>query len=1311
MDWVGRTADWLRDILARQSWADAWLPSINGTPDWAVVALAPSFIVLLAILVWVLGQAEQSRTRSDANEAISRDPRAEGTPTALAPPVRGSSQAAIALMPAALQEPASGLERTEVGGSALFKRASGVPAQNERVRKARVFISSTFRDMGIERHVLATQTFPALRRKFRAIGVEVQEVDLRWGVNQGDATLDICLAAVRRCNWFIGLIGQRYGTVLTDRSVMEELATLYPSLNHGLGRSLTELEIVEGVLYGEDVGRQAFFFERDPAWIETLPVTERETFEDQGSHAQIDDLKARVRNRVGAIHTYSTPQDVGAVVEAVLARALEAEFPSTEADPAEREHLLHVAYVRERLGVYVGGEGYLTKLDEWARSDGVSPVCVIGASGAGKSTLIAQWTTRQVRAGTSDFVFAHYLGASPDSADPIALMGRLWMYLNGVVEENLPAPGPETDIDQISLMLSDRLAAASAVAARTGSHIVIALDGLDKLPEAYRDLRWWPRTLPPHVRLIVSSLSDSTREAGRARGWNEFVVAPLDHTEQEQFIAETLASWDKNVFPAQRKARVLAHPLAGLPIFLKTILEELRVSAVNEILDSRLESYLEAKGMPDLFVRVLAQVESECGRDLVAKALSLIWASRAGLEEDDIMVLCEATPLAWERLRNRLGDAFRDVRGRVAFSHDFLRHAVEMRYLADDGANLRAHEVLARHYEQREPDERQAEELPYQWRQAQAWGELERVLTDMDRFAVLRERGDTELLSHWVALSAHGRECEPLLCAALSAAIGDCGTWSEDDAYLAQSVEAFLSFAGATKDLHRQLAQWCVDAGRRLFGEDSDATLISMHNLALAFWVRGELESAQKLFKETVEASTRVKGAEHVNTLAAISKLAETLADLGDLEGAQRLEEQALEARTRVRGPEHPETLLSQYNLAVTLDRRGHYKRAHDLHARVLETSLRNDGPEHPNTLTAMNGMAQSLRNLRDLEGAERLERTAFETRVRIQGADHPHTVVAMMNLAATLRDRGNLEASEDLHRQAAAAVTRTLGGDHPYTLSTLTGLAETLRRRGDFTGARGIYEKVLEARVRILGPDHVSTLSSLNNLALSLKDLGLLAEAQTLFEDVLARLTDRRGAENPTTLMAMTNLGETLYEIGDTVRARTVLETAHAARQRVLGLDHPDTWQSGNSLARCLRDIGEFDRAIEVHEQVLESRSRVQGSDQAATVTALSNLAETLRKAGALGRAGELHRRALEQRERLFGFDNEATLRSAHNLALVYYAQGDLESARALQARTLDARSKRLGLDHRDTQATSKALHDTEAALKQRASGLHRPQ
>jgi hypothetical protein len=148
-------------------------------------------------------------------------------------------------------------------------------------RSIRVFVSSTFRDMQLERDELVKRVFPQVRHMCEQRGVAWSEVDLRWGVTDEQkaegAVLPICLAEIERTRpYFIGLLGQRYGWVPDEipAALAEELGWLADDA----GRSVTELEILHGVLNDSAAEGYAFFYLRDPAWVDTLPPDERSTF-------------------------------------------------------------------------------------------------------------------------------------------------------------------------------------------------------------------------------------------------------------------------------------------------------------------------------------------------------------------------------------------------------------------------------------------------------------------------------------------------------------------------------------------------------------------------------------------------------------------------------------------------------------------------------------------------------------------------------------------------------------------------------------------------------------------------------------------------------------------------------------------------------------------------------------------------------------------------------------------------------------------------------------------------------------------------
>ena len=94
-----------------------------------------------------------------------------------------------------------------------------------------VFISSTFKDMQSERDWLHEIVFPKLRKIMQEYGEDIQELDLRWGVDTSDMSeeesghqvLKVCIDAIDRYHpYIIVLLGERYGWI-PDFNIVQSL--------------------------------------------------------------------------------------------------------------------------------------------------------------------------------------------------------------------------------------------------------------------------------------------------------------------------------------------------------------------------------------------------------------------------------------------------------------------------------------------------------------------------------------------------------------------------------------------------------------------------------------------------------------------------------------------------------------------------------------------------------------------------------------------------------------------------------------------------------------------------------------------------------------------------------------------------------------------------------------------------------------------------------------------------------------------------------------------------------------------------------
>jgi len=620
---------------------------------------------------------------------------------------------------------------------------------NTNSRTVRVFLSSTFRDFAEERDLLVRKIFPELRRKCRERQVELVDVDLRWGITEKEAqqgkVLPICLAEIDRSRpFFMGFIGERYGWVPEQHQYDLSLVMEQPWLEeHRGGKSVTELEMLHGVLNNSAMEDRAFFYFRDPKWSKKKGGAYLS--EGTAEKVKLEALKERIRkSNFPVVENYRTPAHLAERVREDLWKLIDEAFPENEVpDPLAIERNRHLAYGATRRRLYIGGEKYFKALDEAMKAKPYRPVLITGQSGGGKSALVANWVAGWKKAHPKTVLIVHHLGCGADAADSVRMAIRIMQEIAWVTgEEFKPEGDPDKQLEQLQIWLS----IVSVWAKRNKKELLIVLDGLDKVSDRTH-LRWFPSFLPPKVKLVASCLNGDVLEAARPRlKWRELKLRPFTKAEQSRFIKEYLGRYRKALTVPQRKL-LQAHPLSGNPLFLLTVLEELRVFGVHEQLEQRLRKVLskpaskkrgEAPSVDDVFEHVLDRIEADSGRKPVQLAMEAIWASRAGLFNDELLSIAKLAPAKWAAIHNSLDESLYEGSGKINFGHDYLRKAVEDRYGVTGKKKLQLHQRLSKWFERQSdffhgkyhsPNHRKAFELPYQLVHAKDVKNIIRVFT------------------------------------------------------------------------------------------------------------------------------------------------------------------------------------------------------------------------------------------------------------------------------------------------------------------------------------------------------------------------------------------------------------------------------------------------------------------------------------------------------------------------------------------------------------------------------------------------------
>jgi tetratricopeptide (TPR) repeat protein len=836
-------------------------------------------------------------------------------------------------------------------------------------RVIRVFISSTFRDMHAEREELLKFVFPKLRHICESRGVVWGEVDLRWGITdeQKAEVVPICLKEIRRCRpYFIGILGERYGSA--PDPFPESLVAEESWLERARDRSVTELEILHGVLNDPDMAAQAFFYFRDPAYIESLPEWERQVYRETPAGAEkLARLKDRIRASPFPVReNYRDPRDLGRLVLEDMTRLIDTLFPEGEPpDTLGRETAGQEAYIRALSQVYVTRPADFDVLDRHAASSG-PPLLVTGEPGCGKSALLANWV-KHFREKHPDIpVITHFVLATSESLKEAVLLRRLGTELGRAFGLDLEPPAEASGMREFfsrALMMTGDLGRA-----------VVVIDGLERLEDRSRpsDANWLPEEFPPGIRLVIGCSPEGIRlgtantpdpviEVLARRGWPVHVLDLLAPDDRRAVVRKYLELSGKTL-SRPHEDMIVASEHSANPLFLKTLIEELRQFGSHDELEGRIAHYLQAPSVPALFSLILARYEEDYERDrpgLVGDAFSFFYVADRGLAESELLDLLgtDGAPLPqaiWAPLFLAAEGLLADRGGMISLNSPLIRVALVAAF-AGPGSAVAMNRRLAEYFRTRENGPRKLEELPYQLWMADDMAGLRDVMADLPFMEALVEHDLDAAANIWERLEKEGFDFYETYKAIF-----------KDPLEHGDYVGAIFLLMAALGHVHQAVAFGTLLAAWAKLGGDTENAARALNNLGVQCKNAGQFDQALKVFDEAESLSRKNgKPAQLVRALTGRSGVAE---NLGDLDLALTLNAEA-EKICRDLGDRNELAGVLQGRARI-LEARGDVKGARPLYEEAVR--LDRETGRTWGLATALLGLANLSMLAGDLEAAEK---------------------------------------------------------------------------------------------------------------------------------------------------------------------------------------------------------------------------------------------------------------------------------------------------------------------------------------------------
>lgn len=1075
-------------------------------------------------------------------------------------------------------------------------------------RVVRVFISSTFKDMQGERDELVLSVFPQLRKLCESRGVTWGEVDLRWGVTDEQKAdgkvLPICLEEIHRCRpYFIGLLGERYGWIPDE--LPQELIETEPWLQEHVvgGCSVTELEIIHGVLRMEEMRPHAFFYIRDANYSATLPEEERQKFatENEEQAEKLEQLKNKIRRArdeglCQLREPYADPKEVGKWILEDFTALIDSLFPEEQRpDHVEREVALHEAAAWElaeievgngaRQGAYVGREEYGERLDAHMTGNDL-PLVITGASGSGKSALLANWFLRYKQVHQDLIAVFHVVGASSTSSNASALLARLIDQLGSSFGGGYFGG----DIEDRSAIL--RVFLGMAVTRAANGRILIVLDGCDKLdnPDDH-DLRWLPQTFPDGVRVIVATGPGRVHAALVRRGWPVLSIAPLDATERSEVTRRYLSGFRKELEPV-RVERIVACAATANPLYLRTVLDQIRILGQPELLDVSLSNYLRANSMSELFQLMLSRFERDYERDrpgLVMDSMSFLGTARRGLSELELLDVLgtgsRRLPAAlWAPIRCALGRVLIDHSGVLCFAHAAFFEAVRARYMSKPEEQIGVHTSLADYFEIHIGKARSIEELPWHLEGSAQWSRLKELLSSPVYFGGLGLSDEASLRRMWVEIQQHTGmspqdACHQLLqrpstldlpvlgaIGSLSWYLGDMEAARIATDELIRRLEGKEDFPG-NAHLFKQLADIHIRLGHRgtaldliqrarKISErhgDQEGTASSLLS-EVAYWMADRNhEKALDCAQHAAKISRSTGNRRHLR--AALTNCAGILTQLGRVEDANRvhIEEEGI-AREMEDWEGVAKCLNNQGSLQV---RHGDPQTALNYFTEAGQVATKYDLVR--SRIIAVAGMAHAYSRLKEWVRAYESSQLALKQSAEFGEADLiAHCITVQAALLPRFEEHERLEILDEVRRIGLADAMRAAlegqvkmrrGRQSPQELNASTSALQSLGRREEVPAA-------IEARRALARGRDLLGQNCLNEACNEFEKAESLATQAGAQAEALAASSDLAGA-----LKRMGRMEEALMKLRD---VRTIASRLHddEAEQLVLSNEATLLWE-----------------------------------------------------------------------------------------------------------------------------------------------------
>lgn len=285
-------------------------------------------------------------------------------------------------------------------------------------------------------------------------------------------------------------------------------------------------------------------------------------------------------------------------------------------------------------------------------------------------------------------------------------------------------------------------------------------------------------------------------------------------------------------------------------------------------------------------------------------------------------------------------------------------------------------------------------------------------------------------------------------------------------------------------DYRLALDQFQSMSDRIELAHPSDPLNLLLRGRALARFYLGELDDADKGFRESMAMTMKLHGPHHAHVAEDHLSLGAVYRERERYDLAHDHFEQAFEITRDWYGEDSVATARAANKIGRNLNSLERYDEAKVVLTRTLETMERLLGPNHTDVALVINELAWTADGMNDFDGATALYRRALEIQTTVHDQGHYYVGIAHSNLASALAKQDLLTEAESEMRAALKVYAGTLPDTHANVGIAKIKLGHVLRRIGRHDEAEALINAAVAALRGVLPEDSVWFSQARENLA-----------------------------------------------------------------------------------------------------------------------------------------------------------------------------------------------------------------------------------